>query len=147
MATECSQIKLAQQDILNTASPEKWDIIAIQEPWLNYLNNARGSAYWRILYPSDHLLDGASCSRSILMINTNISTDAYTQLHIPSGDITAVRFNGTFGSLNLFNIYNDCNHNDSLTALTSFLRTNPPSQLDHMLWLGDLNRHHPLWEC
>jgi hypothetical protein len=138
--------KLAQQYILNTASPEDWDIIAIQEPWLDQFKNARGSSYWRILYPTTHLLDDAPRTRSILMINTNISTDSYVQLDIPNADIAAVQFNGDHGTISLFNIYNDCTHNDNLSALSHYLLANPPSPLDNMLWLGDFNRHHPLWE-
>jgi ribonuclease HI len=138
--------KLAQLYILNSASPADWDVIAIQEPWLDLFKNARGSAYWRILYPTNHLSDGASRTRSILLINTNITTDSYTQLDIPSADITAVKFVGAHGNLMLYNIYNDCNHNDSLTVLNHSLLDNPPTPADHMLWLGDFNRHHPLWE-
>jgi hypothetical protein len=138
--------KLAQLHILNTAAPEDWDIIAIQEPWLDFLNNARGSAYWCIIYPSDHLDNEADRTRSILLINSNISTDSFTQIHIHSADITAVRFINEQGSISLYNVYNDCTHNHSITKLSTFLSANPSSPTDHMIWLGDFNRHHPLWE-
>jgi hypothetical protein len=138
--------KSAQLHILNTASPEDWDIIAIQEPWLDTFSNSRGSAYWRILYPTNHLVDENSRSRSIFLINTNISTDHFSQIDISSADITAVRFFNAEGGLSLFNVYNDCNHNNSIDALSNHLATNPPPPSDHMLWLGDFNRHHPLWE-
>ena len=138
--------KLAQLHILNSANPEDWDIIAIQEPWLNSLSNARGSTFWRILYPSNHLSDDATRSRSIFLINTNISTDCYTQLDIPSADITAIWFTNNQGCLAVFNVYKDCTHNNSITKLSTYLTANPPSPTDHMLWLGDFNRHHPLWE-
>jgi hypothetical protein len=142
--------KYAQQYILNTAKPEDWDIIAIQEPWLDGFKNARGSGYWQIIYPTVHLLDGSPRTRSILMINTNIATDAYIQLDIPSSDITAIHFAGEFGYLSLFNVYNDCEHNEDLVALDRYLDSSSliarPTPNDHMLWLGDFNRHHPLWE-
>jgi len=80
------------------------------------------------------------------MINTNISTDAYTQLDVPSSDITAACFIGPYSNLTLFNIYNNCNHNDSLLDIAGYLSSNPPTPSDNMLWLGDFNRHHPLWE-
>jgi len=100
------KLKYAQQYILNTAKPEDWDVIAIQEPYLDKFNNARGSRYWHILYPSNHLLDNTSHTHSILMINSNIATDAYTQLAILNTDITTVLFNREFGHLSIFNIYN-----------------------------------------
>ena len=46
----------------------------------------------------------------------------------------------------IFNIYNDCHHNDSLTITNNYLSAHPPTPLDTLLWLKDFNRHHPLWE-
>ncbi|KIM73079.1 hypothetical protein PILCRDRAFT_48268, partial [Piloderma croceum F 1598] len=105
----------------NTANPTDWDVIAIQEPWLDALGNARGTHYWCVLYPSNHLHDGSSRPRSILLVNTNIATDSYISLNIPNSDITAIRFQGNHGFLSLFNIYNDCMHNDNLLVLNNFL--------------------------
>ena len=142
--------KTSHMELLNSARPEDWDIIAIQEPYLDALGTARGTNHWRVIYPSNHLNDGSSRPRSILLINTNIATDSYIPLDIPNSDITAVRFNGSHGFMSLFNVYNDCTHNDNLTALNVYLDTNSliakPSTSDHMIWLGDFNRHHPLWE-
>ena len=50
------------------------------------------------------------------------------------------------GTVSLFNIYNDCIHNETLSALHLYLLANLPFPLDNMLWLGNFNRHHPLWE-
>jgi endonuclease/exonuclease/phosphatase family metal-dependent hydrolase len=138
--------KAAQQYILNSASSEDWDIIAIQEPWLDHFNNARGSPYWHILYPCTHLMDNSPRTRSILLINTNIATDTYSQLDLPNPDITAVKFHGLHGHLTIFNIYNDCTHNDNIAALSTFLDHHPPQPHDPMLWLGDFNCHRPIWE-
>ena len=72
------------------------------------------------------------------------------QLPILSNDITAACFSGELGHLSLFNIYNDCTHNESTTSLASFLSSNLslvlPAPTDSMVWLRDINRHHPLWE-
>ena len=142
--------RYAHQYILNTANPADWDILAIQEPWLDAFNNARGFHHWRILYPPTHLHDDSQCTRSIILINSNISTDAYSQIPVPCPDITAVRFHGEHGTLSLLNVYNDCSHNDSFTELSRHLLANQPpstpSPVDPMIWLGDFNRHHPLWE-
>ena len=65
-------------------------------------------------------------------------------------DITAARFKGDNGFLSVFNIYNEITNNDTLTCLDSFLMCNAqlvrPSPMDSVMWLGDFNRHHPLWE-
>ena len=48
------------------------------------------------------------------------------------------------------NIYNDCTNNNTTTALHNYLTNHRPDTLplpnNHMLWLGDFNHHHPLWE-
>ncbi|KAF8057554.1 hypothetical protein FPV67DRAFT_1384542, partial [Lyophyllum atratum] len=82
-----------------------WDVLALQEPFLDRLGNTKASPFWTVRYPSPHLRDGSARSRSILLINANIATDAYTPLDIPSPDITAVRFDGQFGHLSIFNVY------------------------------------------
>ncbi|KAG2073313.1 hypothetical protein BDR04DRAFT_1011002, partial [Suillus decipiens] len=50
----------------------------------------------------------------------------------------------------IFNIYNDCLLTDTQEALASFLECRLanlcPSTHDHMIWLGDFNRHHLLWD-
>ena len=65
-------------------------------------------------------------------------------------DITAIRFKGANGFLSVFNIYNEITNNDTITCLDSFLTRKThlihPLPLDCVLWLGDFNRHHPIWE-
>ena len=50
----------------------------------------------------------------------------------------------------MLNVYNDRTHNRTLEELSRFLMQNAtkvhPSQDDHMFWLGDFNRHHPMWD-
>jgi hypothetical protein len=142
--------KVAHKYIINTANPTDWDVIAIQEPWLDVLGNARGMCYWRVLYPSNHFHNGSSHPHPILLVNTNIAMDSYISLNVLNSNITAIHFQGDHSFLSLFNIYNDCMHNDNLTALSGYLSTSistaKPGVNDHMIWLSDLNCHHPLWE-
>ena len=65
---------------------------------------------------------------------------------------TVVRF--ITGTLTIFNIYNDCKHDNTLELLTEYHRqhtrdilgTESTHQDHHLLWLGDFNRHHPYWD-
>jgi hypothetical protein len=54
------------------------------------------------------------------------------------------------GYLSVFNIYNEITDNNTITCLDHFLDANihiaRPSDADSMVWLGDFNRHHPMWE-
>ena len=142
--------KTAQAYVLNTANPKDWDVLAIQEPWFDSFGNSRGTQYWRVIYPANFYTEGHARVRSILLINTNLSTDCYSALPVMHSDITAVRFKGDNGYLSLLNIYNEITNNDTLTYLDSFLTRNAhivrPSVRDCVIWVGDFNRHHPMWE-
>lgn len=142
--------RLAQEHILNTANPGDWDLILLQEPWFDTYGNSRGNQSFHVIYPSTFLSDKDSPTRSIILINSNINKDCYTELAIPSNDITAVRLTIGDRHFSLFNIYNDCNHNRTLDTLNSYLADNLqialPQPEDHMFWFGDFNRHHPCWE-
>lgn len=138
-----------QEYIRNTAKPKDWDVIALQEPWLDTFNNLRANPYWRVIYPANHLLDDQDRTRSILLVNTNISSDCYIVLPILHSDITAIQFKGEHGNLTIFNIYNEITNNNTISFLDDFLSLGSGISLapeDHMFWLGDFNRHHPMWE-
>ena len=139
----------AQHYILNT-DPLLYDLILLQEPWIDSYGNTRGNHHWRIVYPSNRHTDGHGTIRSVILINTNISTDAYATLSIPHSDITAIQLKGELGHCSIFNIYKDCTNNSTTNALHTYLNNNLASILplptDHMLWFGNFNRHHPLWE-
>ena len=85
-----------------------------------------------------------------MLINSNISTDLYSQLNIQHSDITVIHLKGDFRHCSIFNIYNNCDDNSTTNSLHAYLTANPtlalPSPTDHMLWLSDFNRHHLLWE-
>ena len=111
----------AQDYIRCTAQPLDWDIITLQEPWIDSFGNSRGSQYWRVIYPANFYVEGRSRIRSILLINTNISTDSYTILLIMNSDIMAVRFHGEDGYISIFNIYNKITNNETIACLDQFM--------------------------
>jgi hypothetical protein len=67
--------KVAQAYVLNAANPNDWDIFALQKPWFDILGNSRGTQYWHVVYPENFYLEGRAHIQSILLINTNLSTD------------------------------------------------------------------------
>ena len=74
----------------------------------------------------------------------------WRQVPFPSRDVVIVQLRTSSGQCTLVNIYNDNNHDETIKVLEQFLSTNIrelwPSEGDHMLWLGDFNCHHPLWD-
>ena len=103
-----------------------------------------------MVYPANFYNEDWAHVCSILLVDTNLSTDCYIPLLIPHSDVTAIRFKGENGFLSLFNVYNEITNNDTLRALDTFCEHNDrlicPTNNDSMLWLGDFNRHHPMWE-
>lgn len=140
----------AQEALLNSSVANHWDIIVIQEPYLNFLRNTRANHIWHVLYPTQHYTHPQKRSRAITLINAKLDTNSWTQIAFPSSDIVVTQITSNIGKYAIFNIYNTCENQDTIAALDTFLGGNiatiRPSDKDQMLWLGDFNRHHPLWE-
>lgn len=141
---------IAQLSLLNSPTIVDWDILVIQEPHINFLRNTSANHHWHVLYPSQHLTHPQQRTRAVILISTKLDMNSWTQLTLPSSDVVAIQLSGAFGRCTLFNIYNDGNHANTLTTLDNFLELNNTSirssATDHVLWMGDFNRHHPLWE-
>jgi ribonuclease HI/exonuclease III len=129
------------------------DIIALQEPAVNFLNKTIASRDWIPIYPTTH--DKApEKTRTVILIRGDVLTESWEQLDFPSGDVTVLRIKEVWGTMTLFNIYNDCEHDVTLEALTAYHRQHTQSILGtedtqrehHLIWLGDFNRHHPYWD-
>ena len=139
----------AQLHLLNTASPNDWDVLILQEPWFgNTVTRATHS--WRVLYPDIYYENKTANLRSIILINTNISTDCYEQIQLRSTDVTGVRVVTDAGPITILNVYNDCNHNAAVDEVTSYLTRAFPDDIipddEHVVMAGDFNRHHSWWE-
>jgi endonuclease/exonuclease/phosphatase family metal-dependent hydrolase len=136
--------------MLNSLNPNDWDIIALQEPYIDFNGVTRATPPWRVIYPSRHYSHPGE-TRSVMLINKKLATNFWESLPINSSDITAVRLSGNFGQVRIFNIYNDCTHSRTLECLEHYLLTPPvaPAVQDifqHDIWVGDFNRHDPMWE-
>jgi ribonuclease HI/exonuclease III len=127
------------------------DIIALQEPAVNMFNQTIATRNWITVYPTTHNSDPGK-TRSITLIRAELSTDSWNQIDFPSGDVTVVQLIGTWGKLNIFNIYNEGKSNTTTKLLTKFHKDNQATLTGasannaHTLWLGDFNRHHPYWD-
>ncbi len=127
------------------------NVVTLQEPAVNYFDKTIVSRDWIVLYPTTHT-ENPTKTRSIILIRAVFCTDNWLQIDFPSGDVTAVQLTGAWGKLTIFNIYNDCKHNRTITALLKFQHKHV-NQLErvlqglaHIIWLGDFNRHHLHWD-
>ena len=140
----------AQLLLINGPVANQWDILALQEPTMDqWLGLTKDSSHWRVVYPT-HKFSQDTRPRAISLINAKISTNSWKQIPFPSRDVVITQFTGTQETCTIFNIYNNSTNNRTIEQLEHFLATSIrevcPSESDHMFWLGDFNRHHPLWD-
>jgi hypothetical protein len=141
---------IAQQEMIAAAMPSEWDILAIQEPWIDHLGKTRANSKWSVVYPTLMGRDNLPPPRSVMLVNTKFPSESVTQIPIKSNDITAVRIRTQHHTLTIINIYNANEHNNTLSTLSNAWETREtdfiPTTLTEMILLGDFNRHHPTWE-
>ncbi|KAF8224631.1 DNase I-like protein [Tricholoma matsutake] len=139
----------SQLDLLESLRRNKYDMCAIQEPYMDFNGKTCANRNWITIYPNMHQ-DNPDRTRSVILVNANLLTDAWKQINIEHLDITAIEIKGQFGTLQIINIYNNCNNNNALTHISAYMRDRERQRHTagplHTIWLGDFNRHHPLWD-
>ena len=95
---------ITQHDILTKANPKDWDIITLQEPYMDFLSLTHANLHWNIIYPSNKNQENQKRTRSIILISTNIDSSQIQQINIQSSNITAIQINANLHSLLLLNI-------------------------------------------
>jgi ribonuclease HI len=158
-------IKIWQQNVRKSLTAQlatlhsvedKYDIICIQEPYFDFQHISRATGVWTSVYPTGFKrgTDDAA-PRALTLVHTRLSTNCWTQIPMDSLDVVAIRLLSDKGSLNLYNIYNDCTHSNTVRALGEHMENRErdaemmPSQdlkEEGDVWLGDFNRHNPWWE-
>jgi hypothetical protein len=139
----------SQIDLLASLKRNEYDLCLIQEPYIDFKGKTRANRNWMVIYPNTHQKHPDQM-RSVILINTSLITDSWKQIHFEHPDITAIEIQGSFGTLRIINIYNDCNNNSSLTHVSIYMRDRDRQQCANTplltAWMGDFNRHHPLWD-
>ena len=122
------------------------DVVALQEPSINSFGTTIAAREWIVVYPTTHHAKPTK-TRSLILLRSNILTDKWKQIDFPSGDVTIIAISGSWGEITLFNIYNDCEKNNTIHELEAFARSCASNTTPQpTLWLGDFNRHHPHWD-
>ena len=119
----------AQFDLINALLHKEWDVLLLQEPYINSFGNTKATSRWHILYPSFHLTDSSTC-RSVILVNSVLDTNAWAQVPLEgTNDLTVIQFRLPWGHLAILNVYNDCNHQNTLGAIRLFMQQNSASLL------------------
>ncbi|KAJ6452970.1 hypothetical protein C8R45DRAFT_847454, partial [Mycena sanguinolenta] len=103
----------AQLDMLGSLKPKKYDLALIQEPNIDFRNMSRTNLCFTSVYPTLHATSPEK-SRALILVNTLIASSSWNTIPIPSSDITAIELRTPAGVLRIINIFNECDHNDSL---------------------------------
>ena len=140
----------AHLDIINEEVSKNYDIMLIQEPYATRLNAIRTPTNFSSVFPSNRFKEDTT-TRSVIWVNKSLDTSNWMAISIPdTSDITAIQLKGEYGKITIFNIYNDCTHSRNEETLENYLRNRRNALANgedtHMIWAGDFNRHHPLWD-
>src|SRR5882672_8830288 len=112
---------IAQSDLLHRTDPKLFDIVSIQEPYLDHFHNTCATQNWHTVYPQEHSID-PSKTRSVILINKMIVVDAWTQVELGSSDITAVQIQTQLGAVLMINTYNDNANTNSMRVVARHMR-------------------------
>jgi exonuclease III len=141
----------AHLEFANNIKREHWDIVLVQEPhMISKFNVMRTPTNYRPVFPENRGRNDTPV-RSVIWISNALDTSSWKIVNVPdTNDLTAIQLKGDYGTLTIFNIYNDCNNPDTEITLNSFIRNHTNliyrGENSHMIWAGDFNRHHPMWD-
>jgi len=135
--------------MLQILDPDEHEIAAIQEPYLNHTHNSWASLKWYTLYPKEHYAK-PNKTRSLLLINRRILTNNWAQIDFALSNVTAVQLQTPSGQVLLINMYNDGKNPEGAQKVIQYMRNiaraHNPRHSPHIIWMGDFNTHHPMWD-
>jgi len=149
----------AQMHTIHTVG-NRYDIICLQEPHFDFQKLTRATPVWRVVLPSlyntHETQERWRAPRAAILVHERVSTNRWTQVDIALQDIVAICLTTCETALNVYNIYNDCTHSETLQVLKQHLQKREADEINNPtptedktegdLWIGDFNRHHPMWE-
>ena len=114
----------------------------IQEPYLDHLHNSQATHHWFTIYPKEHCTNPGK-TRSLILINRWIATDAWSQLNMGLSDVTAIQLTTRHGKTIIGNMYNDSIHQQGLRKTVQAMRDRarrvPTANCTMpMIWISDL---------
>ena len=105
--------------------------------------------HWYTIYPMEHYI-APEKTRSIIFLNKHIATDLWTQVDFASLYVSTVQVQMAAGKLLIINTYNHCTNTNAIDCVLSVMQTRGGTRntvgVKHIIWLGDFNRHHPMWD-
>lgn len=126
------------------------DVLCIQEPYFDFNKNSRATQLWRPVYPKGHDKRATGKTRAITLVSRQIATSTWRRIDVESTDVVGISIEMAERTVRIFNVYNDGNHSRSIRALDFYLRSvegrRQRGRNGADIWVGDFNRHHPMWD-
>lgn len=113
---------IATEHLLNSNAPDDYDVLAIQEPYIDFGGKARARRQWYPVYPKAHYLDNSGHTRSMLLVNKKIASETWMAIDVGSPDVTRVKISITRKDILIFNLYCDQNNSSTITKTDFFLQ-------------------------
>jgi len=141
----------AHLELYNRVSKKEWDLVLVQKPHVTTMGNIRTPNDFVAVAPADRYKDNAPMTRAVMWVSSDLATSSWKILNmLGTNDTVAIQMAGTYGRLTIINTYNNCNHSRMLRVVREFICINRVEVLsredDHLIWAGDFNRHHPMWD-
>ena len=132
----------AQWTLLNSDGKEnnlakEYDIVMLQEPYLDHLGNPKATHAWRMVKPTAVMENGKLKPRAIMLINKRMSTNAWKELDMKGGgrDVVGIQLVTSMGRMNLINVYNEGTHERTVEFLEEYLGEGEKRKYRHW-WEG-----------
>ena len=140
----------AHYDLINMPPHKNWDVLALQEPYIDTLGNTKVNSWWHVVHLLPHL-SNSTTDRSVILVNAALDVNKWAQIPIEdSDDVLAIQLHTPKGHITIFNLYVDCNHSEALAATRRAIWNNRRlilgRQSDSIIWCGGFNQHHALWD-
>jgi exonuclease III len=87
----------------------------------------------------------------MILVNKRIVSRSWTAIDIGSPDVTGIKISTTSSKVLIFNFYCNQEHSDAIRKANNFLQEYHRANNHHaanteVIWLGDFNHHHPMWD-
>ena len=90
LATNLNKSDKAHYNLINSPLHKNWDILALQEPYIDSFGNTKANLQWHVIYLSSHLTNSI-INRSVILISTSLDINRWAQIPIDgTNNISAV---------------------------------------------------------
>ena len=73
---------IAQHELLVMAGLGNWDVMALQEPYIDHLGLMHANSHWTVIYPSNKNQQNQNHTRSVILVGLHINQLQIHQVNI-----------------------------------------------------------------